>query len=178
MTEPNFRTPDAQERNVNLIYRGVFADSPSAYLVLTPDLQIMNGNDAYLEATGQTREEVVDRFVFDVFPDNPDDPNATGMQNLMASFDRARFQRRRDRLPLQRYDVCRNGIWQRKFWYPSNWPILDDDGSVIAVIHHVREVNVSQDVGGLVEQTRRLLETSATLANDLEAVVGRLESQP
>jgi PAS domain S-box-containing protein len=175
MTDPNFHSPEAHARYANRIYHGLFADSPNAYLVMTPDLVIINGNTAYLDATGMTRDELASRYIFDVFPDNPTDPNATGVRNLTASFIRARDQRRRDTLPLQRYDLCHNGVWTRCFWYPDNWPILDDDGTVVAIIHHTKPAKVPHEVGDLVEQTRRLLDTTTAIANDLQAMVERFD---
>ena len=45
-------------------------------------------SDAYLQATMTKREEILGRGIFEVFPDNPDDPAATGVNNLGASLER------------------------------------------------------------------------------------------
>jgi hypothetical protein len=45
-------------------------------------------NDAYLRATMTVRDEILGRHILDVFPDNPDDPGATGVRNLGASLER------------------------------------------------------------------------------------------
>ena len=58
------------------------------YLVLRPDLTIVAASDAYLKATMTRRPEILGRHIFDVFPDNPDDPQASGVRNLRASLDR------------------------------------------------------------------------------------------
>lgn len=177
MTEPNVRSSEAIALNANRIYRGVFADSPNAYLVMTPDLVIVNANDAYVALTGLSRDELASRYIFDVFPDNPDDPQATGVRNLSASFARARDHHRRDTLPLQRYDLCVQGVWTMRFWYPDNWPVLDDDGAITAMIHHTRIANIPNQIGDLVERSRRLLDSTTTLANDLQAIIDRINRQ-
>ena len=69
-------------------FRSLFECAPGLYLVLDPELRIVAASDAYLEATMTRREEVMGRGIFDVFPDNPDDPEATGVGNLSASLDR------------------------------------------------------------------------------------------
>jgi PAS domain-containing protein len=69
-------------------YRTLFESAPGLYLVLTPALIIVAVSDAYLQATMTKREEILGRGLSDVFPDNPDDPTATGVSNLHTSLDR------------------------------------------------------------------------------------------
>jgi PAS domain-containing protein len=66
-------------------FRALFESAPGLYLVLTPDLTIVGASDAYLRATMTTRRGIIRRPLFDVFPDNPDDPGADGVRNLRAS---------------------------------------------------------------------------------------------
>lgn len=58
-------------------FRVVFESLPGLYLVLDPDLRIVAVSDAYAQATMTKREEILGRGIFDVFPDNPADPQAT-----------------------------------------------------------------------------------------------------
>jgi hypothetical protein len=53
------------------------------------------------------REQIRGRGIFDVFPDNPDDPNATGVANLNASLQRVVGSCRPDTMPIQKYDIRR-----------------------------------------------------------------------
>ena len=69
-------------------FRALFEGAPDLYLVLTPDLKIVAVSEAYLRATMTTRDDIVGRGLFDVFPDNPHDPAATGVSNLNASLQR------------------------------------------------------------------------------------------
>lgn len=54
----------------------LFQQAPANFLVLTADTQIVAASDGYLHATMTKREEIVNKMVFDVFPDNPLDANA------------------------------------------------------------------------------------------------------
>ncbi|WP_439628190.1 PAS domain-containing protein, partial [Gemmata sp.] len=65
-------------------FRALFEAAPGAYLVLDRDFTIVAASDAYLRATRTERHRIVGRDVFDVFPDNPVDPSATGVRNLRA----------------------------------------------------------------------------------------------
>lgn len=66
-------------------YRLIFESLPGLYLILFPDLRIAAVSDSYLKATNTKRDEILGRGIFDVFPDNPSDPNADGVGNLYSS---------------------------------------------------------------------------------------------
>jgi PAS domain-containing protein len=122
----------------------IFARCPGNYLVLSPDLQIVGVSDAYLRATMTTREGIVGRPLFEVFPDNPDDPQATGVANLTASLRRATTTKRPDAMAIQKYDVRRpaaeGGAFEERYWRPLNTPVLDDGGEVAYIVHSVDDV--------------------------------------
>jgi PAS domain S-box-containing protein len=121
--------------------------APDAYLFLAPDLTILGATPAYLHATLTRRSEIVGRNVFDVFPDNPDDPAADGTRNLRASLDRVRTTLSADTMPIQKYDVRRpeseGGGFAEKYWKPSNTPVLSDTGEILFIIHRTEDITES-----------------------------------
>jgi signal transduction histidine kinase len=125
-------------------FRILFESVPGLYLVLTPDLHIVAASDAYLQASMTKREEIVGRNLFDVFPDNPDDPTATGTINLGASLDRVLQSRTADTMAVQKYDIRRpeseGGGFEERYWSPVNSPVLDRDGSISYIIHRVEDI--------------------------------------
>ncbi|MEU8121043.1 SpoIIE family protein phosphatase [Spirillospora sp. NPDC049024] len=128
---------------VEIDYGAVFQALPSAVALLRPDLVYVDVNEAFLQIAGRTREQLVGRYLFDVFPDNPNDPTATGMRNLEASLRRVAATGERDAMALQRYDVEdseRPGVWQERYWSPVNTPIPGPDGEVALLLHRVEEV--------------------------------------
>ena len=88
-------------------FRILFQSAPGLYLVLRPDLTIVAVTDAYLRATMTTRDEILGRGLFEVFPDNPGDPNATGVRNLRASLNRVLQNKVADIMAVQKYDIRR-----------------------------------------------------------------------
>jgi hypothetical protein len=90
------------------------------------------------------REEILGRGIFEVFPDNPDDPGATGVANLSASLDRVVRHRVPDAMAVQKYDVQRptgdGGGFEVRYWSPLNTPVLGSDGHVAFIIHRVEDV--------------------------------------
>ncbi|MCD0481077.1 SpoIIE family protein phosphatase [Streptacidiphilus sp. ASG 303] len=124
-------------------YAALFAATPSPYLVLGPDLVITDVNDAYVEATGYGRADLLGRYVFDALPENPVQPDTGGAAALKASLDRVLSSRCRDTMAVQRYDIpaCgRPGVFEERWWSMVNTPVLAPDGSVARVIHRAEDV--------------------------------------
>ncbi|MFJ9810329.1 SpoIIE family protein phosphatase [Streptomyces sp. NPDC101158] len=124
-------------------HEALFIATPSPYLVLGPDLVIIDVNRAYLDATGRTREDLLGRHVFSAFPDNPADPGADGVQNLNASLRRVLTSRKQDTMALQKYDIPvmgQPGAFEERWWSPVNTPVLDPDGQVLYIIHRVEDL--------------------------------------
>jgi len=125
-----------------LDYQELFENTPNAYLVVTPDLTIVAVNEAYLRAVKAVRESLLGRYIFDVFPDNPSDPGATGVRNLRASLERVLATRAPDIMAVQKYDIRtrETGDFEERFWSPRNMPVLTAEGQVRFIVHHVEDV--------------------------------------
>ena len=124
-----------------LIYREVYCGAPTPFLLMTPEFEIIDANDAYLAATMRQRDSLAGRDMFQAFPDNPAVPGADGVANLRRSLTEARASGSRQIMKIQRYDVVDpEGQWKTRYWRPVNWPVLDKAGAVLALVHHVMDV--------------------------------------
>ncbi len=125
-------------------FRALFESAPGLYLVLTPDFKIVAASDAYLRATMTRREAVLGRGIFEVFPDNPDDPHASGVRNLSASLERVLRNKAPDVMAVQKYDIRRpdteGGGFEERHWSPVNSPTLGANKEVAYIIHRVEDV--------------------------------------
>jgi PAS domain S-box-containing protein len=122
-------------------YRRLFDAAPDPMLIVDPALRIVDVNAAYLAATATTREGLVGRAMFEAFPDNPDDPEPTGVHNLGASFREVLETHRRSVMALQKYDITMpDGTFDERYWSPVNTPVLDFEGEVELIIHRVEDV--------------------------------------
>ncbi|HEV2953092.1 MAG TPA: ATP-binding protein [Candidatus Dormibacteraeota bacterium] len=125
-------------------FQALFESSPGLYLVLDPDLTIIAVSNSYLAATMTSRPDILGRKLFDVFPDNPDDPGATGTANLRASLERVRTRLVADTMAIQKYDIRRpvtaGGGFEVRHWSPVNTPVLGEDGKLRYIIHRVEDV--------------------------------------
>ncbi|SDD21941.1 PAS/PAC sensor hybrid histidine kinase [Massilia sp. PDC64] len=137
-------TPAALPEGLGLDFRLLFDATPIPFLVLTPDFTMVAANEARLRVTMTTREQILGRHLFDVFPDNPADATATGERNLRASLMRVLAGKQADAMPIQKYDIPRRdsaeGEFEVRYWKPLNSPVLDAAGNVIYIIHTVEDV--------------------------------------
>jgi signal transduction histidine kinase len=156
-------SPIELERHLD--HRTLFEHAPALLLVLAPDaptFTILDATSAYLRATLTERDAIVGRGLFEVFPDNPDDPGATGTSNLRASLERVIATRAPDTMAVQKYDIRRpaedGGGFEERFWSPLNTPVVTPSGDVAFIIHRVSDVTELMQARGLGERQRAALE--------------------
>ncbi|WP_141203288.1 ATP-binding protein [Streptomyces griseorubiginosus] len=155
--------PDAPD------FRRLFDSLLSPLLVLTPDFVIVEANRAYLTAT-RTDRSIVGRPVFEVFPDNPEDPTADGVANLRRSLETVVASGRTDTMALQRYDIptAEEGVFAERYWSPVNAPVLDDEGRVTHVVHRVEDVTEFVHLRRVGREQRRAVADAQMRAEGME----------
>jgi PAS domain S-box-containing protein len=140
VTEPGASAADSSPD-----FQSLFESAPGLYVVLKPDFTIVAASDAYLHATKAQRGDILGRGIFEAFPDNPDDPAATGVRNLKASLERVRESGTADTMAVQKYDIRRpeaeGGGFEERYWSPVNSPVLTKGTRELAyIIHRVEDV--------------------------------------
>ncbi|WOH85286.1 ATP-binding protein [Bradyrhizobium sp. BEA-2-5] len=174
-------------------FKALFEAAPGLYLVLTqPDFRIVAASDAYLRATKTERAAILGRGLFEVFPDNPDDPAADGVRNLRASLERVVQFRRPDTMTVQKYDIRKpeseGGGFEERYWSPRNTPVLGPNGQFTYIIHRVEDVTsfiqLKQRGAEQDELTDRLRERTEQMeaeifmrAREVEAAREQLEAE-
>lgn len=121
-----------------------FEESPDVLLVLLPDsprFTAVAATKARLLSTHSTLEQTIGHGLFDLFPDNPDDPGANATANLRASLERVLATKAPDTMAVQKYDIPRgDGTFEAKYWSPRNIPLLSASGEVIYILHRAVDV--------------------------------------
>jgi PAS domain S-box-containing protein len=160
--------------HTQLDYRAVFEATAAPQLVLGTDFTIVAVNEAYLAATATTREDLLGRYLFDAFPDNPRDLEATGVARLRASLERVLASGKPDRMEIQKYDIeirgSQVGEFEERYWSPVNTPVFDGAGELAWIIHRV------EDVTSLVQSRKRANELASEIsaqATEIQAVEER-----
>lgn len=155
-------------------YQTLFEAAPGLFLVLLPDehYTIVAVSNLYLQATNTKKKDIIGKGLFTIFPDNPDDPKATGSANLRASLMQAVKQKTADTMAVQKYDIPRpqekGGGFEVRYWSPLNTPVLNSAGEVMYIIHRV------EDVTEYVELKRHGVRQTK-LAEELKSKAGAME---
>ncbi|MCC6070030.1 PAS domain-containing protein [Massilia sp. GCM10020059] len=133
-------------------YRALFAAVPVPLMVLAPDFTIVAVNEPFIKVSLAERADMVGRNVFDVFPDNPDDPQPAGSSKLRASLERVVRTREADTMAVQKYDVRVGDAFTERYWSVINIPLLDAGGALTHILH--RSEDVTQFHGAAAREAR------------------------
>lgn len=122
-------------------FKILFESVPGLFLVLLPDLTIHAVSDDYASATLTKREEITGKFLFDVFPDNPDDDTADAVSQTSFSLNYVLKNKKAHTMAVQRRDICRlDGTFEERYWSLVNKPVLNSNNEVIYIIQRVEDV--------------------------------------
>jgi PAS domain S-box-containing protein len=151
-------------------FRALFESLPGRFVVLTPDFEIVAASDAYLAMTGTKRAEIIGRNIFEVFPDNPNDPSGSGSGPLRISFNRVLQSGAPDTMPIQRYDIqVKPGLFEERHWNPVISPVFGASKKIEYLI--VRAEDVTEFVLG------KKLQGSATNNEAAGYLRGQMETE-
>ena len=120
-------------------FEALFSASPNPYVLLRPSFEIAGMNDAYLQVTMRTREELVGRNLFDAFPSDPDSP---GYRQLRASLERVLREKVKDHLPLIQYDIPlpEGQGFEERYWSATHTPLFNEAGELNFILQHTVDV--------------------------------------
>jgi len=122
----------------------IFESRPGVGIVLLPDapkFTIVAVSNDFLQTSGMTRDQVIGKSLFEVFPESPGDPNFTGEQNIKDSFAYIIHFKVPHEIPVQRYDIPNgDGTFLQRYWRASNAPVLNNTGEVLYIIHTATDI--------------------------------------
>jgi signal transduction histidine kinase/ActR/RegA family two-component response regulator len=125
-------------------YQALFRASPYPYLVMTPDLTIVGASGAYLRSVQRTEEEIVGRNVFEAFPAEEGNQEATDITEVKSSLLRALAKGEPDTTAFVRYavevDTPQGKKYEERYWSTVHTPVLDEEGKPILVFQNPVDV--------------------------------------
>jgi PAS domain S-box-containing protein len=131
-----------QENIVDL--KSVFSSLAGSNVLVLPDtplFTIIAVSDDYLQDTGRVREELLGKGLFEMFPNNPNDPNQTSEKLVRASLEYALKHKETHYLAQQQYDIPKaDNTFEERFWKANNKPVLNENGEVIYLIHSAQDI--------------------------------------
>lgn len=127
----------------------LFDVAPNAYMVLDAELRYVAANATYLELTASTLEQLLGRNIFELFPNDPADPNNLPARMLRGSLERVLATGERDHLALIPYRVPKKtesgaAVAEERYWSATHTPIRDASGKVALILQHTVDVTELQ----------------------------------
>ena len=163
-------------------FAAMFNAIPTACMVLSPAFLIVAVSDAHLAATGARRDDILGRYLFDVFPENPDDPGADGVAKVRASILRVLQHKVADVMAIQRYDVidpsAPGTAYAEKYWKSMHTPVFDAQGDVAYVMQTVEDVTEQFRNVAEADQLRSELSAQAQQIRDQQHVAELFQQAP
>ncbi|UGB39023.1 PAS domain-containing protein [Frateuria soli] len=125
-------------------FEQIFEHAPTACMVLDREFRYVRANRAYLRITASPWDALEGRRLFDVFPDDPDDPARQGAGMLRASLERVLATGEADTLALIPYRVPRHTdhgvVLQDRYWSATHTPLFDQHGNVAWIVQRTEDV--------------------------------------
>ena len=144
-------------------WRELFDASPFGTLIFTPDLILLGCNAAHARTSGMASDALRGRFMFDVFPKNPDEGGPDTEETIRASVARVIETGAADEPPIQKHDLPREGGgFEPRYWRIIHSPVLR--GSEVVAIRQD-----SWDVTAAVRESERQ-ETLRRVAGKLAGI--------
>lgn len=126
------------------IYQALFDRSPLGECLLSAeeDPIVLAVNDTFLRISGRSRDSLVGRRLFDVFPDDPGDSGLAALRHSLATVIRTGQP---DTMPLQRYPIRvtradGSEVFEERYWHATHIPILDASGALTCIAHRTADV--------------------------------------
>ena len=118
---------------------------PGNHILLLPDaptFTIVGVTDSFLKTSYRTRDQIVGKPLFDIFPDTNANQEAAGLQNLRASLNYVVDNKASHEMADQRYDIINpeTGGTEVKVWTASNKPVLGAEGAIQCIIHTTEDI--------------------------------------
>ena len=160
------------------IYKAVFDTSSIGICLLSPELIILDVNEAFLKSSSRLRDQLIGFHLFSAFQPNPNDMADTGIAAAKESIIRAIRNRRADTLALQRFPILitpeyGEPFYEERYWSAMNTPIYDEAARLTCIVH------TTIDVTELVTSKQQLedgIEDKAKLANLEANLVARAQA--
>jgi PAS domain S-box-containing protein len=122
-------------------FKVLFEAIPGLFLVLLPDFTIVTTSDAFAIATFTSRENIIGRNVFDVFPEDQSKETFNTVSNISSFLRFVLKNKILHSVPLQRYDIRKpDGTFEERYWISNAKPILDNTNEVLYIVLRIEDV--------------------------------------
>jgi PAS domain S-box-containing protein len=149
---------------LSLDYKQLFAALPQPYIVFAtddPDFTVLAQSDAHAKMTLVKPGQVIGKTAGQAYPSN----SGYSQKNLELTR-RAIRTGKPGTLPMLRYDIRQpDGTFVERYWQVSIYPLLGDDGKVIAVLQQAEDITDARQASQRATDAQQQLEEALRIAN-------------
>jgi PAS domain S-box-containing protein len=125
---------------MSIEFESLFRSAPHPYLVVSPELQVLDVNACYLHTLSAKRHALVGHQAVDVIPLLLRDSRGDVAAELRLSLEGVLRQRQSDSIGLRSYELLHaTGVRALRTMRMCNTPLLDRDGSVTSILHSIED---------------------------------------
>ena len=172
-------------------FQRLFEALPSAHMLLDREYRFVAANAAYERVTMRSRQELIGKCLFDVFPNDGE-----GGRRLRESFDRVFETGEHDSLAYIPYDIPRpealGGGMEQRYWTAAHVPVEDREGNILFLLQNTVDVTdfvrlrtaaslpfrARMSESALIERAREAEEAHQALIDDSEAFRSLFQQAP
>ncbi len=107
-----------------------------------PRFTIIGVNKAYCIATKTPEYDLINKGIFEAFPDNSNDAKGSPVNNLKASLELVIATKASQIIDIQHYDIPLRGTsgFELRYWRAENTPVLNERAEIDYIIHSVTDI--------------------------------------
>lgn len=147
---------DNQQKELD--YKNLFGSIPDLYLLIAPDaprFTLLDANKAHMQQTKLKKKDFVGKPFFEVWPDTTEKFKQTGVSDVAQSLTTVLNTKKPHAMGIIRYDIKdKNGQLTVRYWQPTHFPVLGEDGSIAYIAQTNREVTEQVGIEKKLERTQ------------------------
>lgn len=117
------------------LFQTIFETMPNAAMILDSDLNYVAANEAYCQAVQRTREDLLGKYIFDVFPDTPE-----RMQGVIDAFQQT-LRGEPTKLEAQPYKMQKpDGSVEDRVWQIAQFPVTCEVEGTTFLVQRAEDV--------------------------------------
>ncbi|NEM96638.1 PAS domain-containing protein [Pontibacter burrus] len=119
----------------------IFRALPVLYMVMDPNLTIIDATDTYLKAVSGVREQLVGQNILEILKANTNKSDQEAKKQLMEALQDVLSVKTPQTLPVFRFDIeTAEDRLDERFWETCLWPIVDAGENMQYVLLETRDV--------------------------------------
>ncbi len=152
-------------------YHELFTQSSALKVAVDTDFNVLNVSDGFLHITQNERDNIVGKYIFDVFPEISNDIDENLVNTMRDSFNKVLSEKATYTSPVVRYQIpshtTENGK-EVRYWKVINTPFLDDDENVKFISQRFVDVTDNRKLSEQLEVEKNNLDEYKTAAEYIE----------